>query len=524
MKGRALKPTGMTITLAIVAAWLTPALAWAEVRVDGTFGSHMVLQREKPIPIKGSAKPGEEVTVEFAGQKKAAKADGNGKWTITLDALSASKQPQTMVVKGVASPPIQFEDVLVGEVWLGTGQSNYGFNYETQAKDSAARGEKDEVMTVIVNAQHPLLRLNNGRSVWVAATNPETNKAYSVLMLAFGYALQKELDVPIGLRPAPVLNAIPAGVAGRAAFEADPGYSKELVRVKKETAEKYEAALKAWEEASRKARADNKPEPAKPAAPPEPGSGGFGYSSVPDAFRGLLYDHGEAGTGIVGIDRPTAWAAMNRIFRKEWGQPDFPFLFVQKPAGGGCAWDPKDPVTSFALPFAPLPKIMPDNARGTYNIDREEYQRLIKEPGMFMVTSSDLGGHTHPTCKSGYGARAARVALGAVYGRKIAIYGPIYESHKVEANKVRVTFTHVGRGLAFNHGDKLQGFALAGIDRKFHWGDAVIDGDTVVVACTEVPEPVAVRYAWAGYPAWANLFNKDGLPALSFRTDNWLSK
>ena len=358
----------------------------------------------------------------------------------------------------------------------------------------------------------------------MAATDPEANKKFSALMLSFGVALQKELDMPVGLRPAPVLNAIPAGVAGRAAYESDPGYSRELERVKKESAAKHEAALKVWEDACRKARAENKPEPVRPAVPPEPGSGGFGYSSAPEAFRGLLYDHGEAGTGIVGIDRPTAWAAMNRIFRKEWGAPDFPFLFVQKPAGGGCAWDPKDPVTSFASPFSPLPKAVPDNAIGTYNIDREDYLRLVREPGMFMVTSSDLGGHTHPTCKSGYGARAARVALGGVYGRKIEIYGPIYKSHTIEGSKVRVQFTHVGQGLAFRHSDKLQGFALAGADKELHWADAVIDGDTVVVSSPKAPAPVAVRYAWSGYPAWANLFNKDGLPALSFRTDNWVSK
>lgn len=513
-----------TAAMAIVAVGLTPTLGWADVRIEGTFGNHMVLQREQPIPIKGSAKAGEEVTVEFAGQKKAAEADKHGKWTITLDPLTASKKPQTMVVQGATGDPIQFEDVLVGEVWLGAGQSNWFFSYEMQAKDSAARGETDEVLAVIVNGQHPLLRLNYGRNIWVAATDPDTNKKYSALMLAFGFALQKELDVPVGLRPPTWGNSRPGSIASRMAYEADPGYSKELARVKKETAAKHEAALKAWGEACRQARAENKPEPAKPAAPPEQGSGGFGGSSVPDAFRGLLYDHGEEGTGIVGIDRPTAWAAMNRILRKEWGRPDFPFLFVQKPVGGGCAWDPKDPVTSFASPFAPLPNIMPDNARGTYNIDREEYSRLIKEPGMFMVISSDLGGHTHPTCKSGYGARAARVALGAVYGRKIEIYGPIYESHTIAGGRVRVNFTHVGQGLAFKHGDKLQGFALAGADKQFHWADSVIDGDTVVLSCAQVSAPMAVRYAWAGAPAWANLFNKDGLPALSFRTDNWDSK
>jgi sialate O-acetylesterase len=505
----------------MVAAWCMLGLARADVRIDGTFASHMVLQREKPIAVQGSAARNEEVTVEFAGQKKTAKADAKGKWQVALDPLEASKEPRIMVVQGATGAPIQFEDVLVGEVWLGAGQSNWFFNYEQQAKDSAGRGEKDEVLAAIVNAQHPLVRLNYGRNIWVAATDPDTNKKYSALMLAFGVALQKELDVPVGLRPPTWGNSRPGSIASKTAYEADPGYSKELARVKKETAAKHEAALKAWEEACRQARAENKPEPAKPAAPPEPGSGGFGGSSVPDAFRGLLYDHGEEGTGIVGIDRPTAWAAMNRILRKEWGQPDFPFLYVQKPVGGGCAWDPKDPVTSFASPFAPLPKTMPDNARGTYNIDREEYPRLIKEPGMFMVTSSDLGGSTHPTCKSGYGARAARVALGAVYGRKIEIYGPTYKSHTIEGSKVRVQFTHVGQGLAFRHGDKLQGFALAGDDRVFHWADAMIDGDAVVVLSPQVSKPVAVRYAWAGSPAWANLFNKDGLPALSFRTDNW---
>jgi len=157
--------------MAIVAVGLTPTLGWADVRVEGTFGNHMVLQREQPIPIKGSAKAGEEVTVEFAGQKKAAEADKHGKWTITLDPLTASKKPQTMVVQGATGDPIQFEDVLVGEVWLGAGQSNWFFSYEMQAKDSAARGETDEVLAVIVNGQHPLLRLNYGRNIWVAATD-----------------------------------------------------------------------------------------------------------------------------------------------------------------------------------------------------------------------------------------------------------------------------------------------------------------------------------------------------------------
>jgi sialate O-acetylesterase len=138
-----------------------------------------------------------------------------------------------------------------------------------------------------------------------------------------------------------------------------------------------------------------------------------------------------------------------------------------------------------------------------------------------MVTATDLGSGVHPTNKSGYGERAARVALGLAYGKKVEYYGPVYASHAVEGGKVRVRFTHVGQGLAFKHGEKLQGFAIAGEDKKFHWATATIDGDAVVVSSDQVAKPVAVRYAWASQHPWANLFNKDGLPAQTFRTDDW---
>ena len=139
-------------------------------------------------------------------------------------------------------------------------------------------------------------------------------------------------------------------------------------------------------------------------------------------------------------------------------------------------------------------------------------------PNTFMAISSDLGPGIHPTNKSGYAARAARVALGTVYAKKVEYYGPVYKSHKVDGEKVRVTFDHAGAGLAFKNGDKLQGFALAGADGKFDWADATIEGNEVVLT-SKVAKPVSVRYAWAANHPWANLFNKDGLPAVPFRTD-----
>jgi sialate O-acetylesterase len=511
--------------MACLLSWLASSSAHAAVGIHGSFGSHMVLQRDKPVPVWGSATPGEEVTVEFAGQKKSVKADVKGKWKITLDPLAASKKPQAMIVKGATGAPIQFDDVLVGEVWLGLGASNMMFSYEQQALDSKSRGEKDDVLAAIVAVDHPLIRFRRGKG-WAPAM-PEQNKDSSALMLPFAVSLQKELDIPVGL----IVSGMGSTTYGASkdAFEADPAYREALARARERFDEaKWKAdldkSLKTWEEACRKARAEGKPEPGKPREPLRPGDGNFGGFHNDVIIRGIVWDQGEGGTGIEGIDQPVALGALVRHWRKEWGQGDFPCLYIQKPAGGGCAWDPKDPVTRFASPFAPLPKTIPVNALGTYNKDREEYHRIRENPGFFMVTSSDLGGHTHPTCKSGYGARAARVALGGVYGRKIEIYGPVYKSHTVEGSKVRVQFTHVGQGLAFRHGDKLQGFALAGADKELHWADAEIDGDTVVVSSPKVAAPEVVRYAWSGYPAWANLFNKDGLPALSFRTDNWESK
>lgn len=144
-----MKTTSMTTAMAIMAVWLMPTLALAEPRLEGSFGSQMVLQREKPIKLKGSTKAGEEVTVEFAGQKKSAKADEKGRWTITLDPLKASKKPQTMVIKEAAGKPIELEDVLVGDVWFGSGQSNMAFSVDHCDNDVKDPQRRDKVLAEI---------------------------------------------------------------------------------------------------------------------------------------------------------------------------------------------------------------------------------------------------------------------------------------------------------------------------------------------------------------------------------------
>ncbi|MDH3583378.1 MAG: sialate O-acetylesterase, partial [Phycisphaerae bacterium] len=353
---------------------------------------------------------------------------------------------------------------------------------------------------------------------------------FSALLLAFGHGLHEQLDVPVGLIVGAV-GGTPSGYwLSREAYEADEACKNVIAEAslkfdEKAVAERYRQSLAKWEKAAAKAKKDGKRAPRKPGPPAKPGTvssgtlGGlyerFIRPVVGYVIRGVLWDQGESGTRIVGMDQYTLMGALIRGWRNEWGQGDFPFLYIQKPSGGGCAWDPSDPVTRNAEKFSALPGAAKD---GVY---RDLHIRIRNYPKTYMVTASDLGSGVHPTNKWGYGQRAVRVALGAAYGRKVAIYGPTYESHRVEGNKVRVRFVNVGKGLAARHDKKLQGFAIAGEDKVFHWAEARIDGGSVVLSSDKVSKPVAVRYAWSRKHAWANLFNQDGLPALTFRTDNW---
>lgn len=501
-----------------------PAIqATAAVKVPAVLSSHMVLQRDMRLPIWGTANPGEKVTVNFRDQEKSATADPQGKWLVKLDPLKAGG-PDVMTIAGANS--LTLDDVLVGEVWVGSGQSNMDIGVNSFTKG-------DEVLEKMAAQTYPRLRLiRAGNPGWLEAT-PTNNGNISALLFAFGVPLQRELDVPVGLLVGAV-GGTPSGYwLSEEAFQNDVACKEVIAKFAKtysldQAQKSYEQALAKWEKdvaaARQKAekRLPGKPRPPLPAGACDRPIGNLYESRIrpfmPFAIRGVLWDQGESGTAICGVDQYTLMGALIRGWRKEWGQGDFPFIYVQKPSGGGCAWDPADPVTCKAEKFAPQPAKVPGLWDGLY---RETHIRIMQYPHAAMATASDLGSGTHPVNKSGYGSRAARVALGMVYGCPVEIYGPLYQSYAVEGNKIRVKFTHVGHGLAARHGDKLQGFTIAGNDKVFCWADATIDGDTVVVSCDKVARPAAVRYAWANTIPWANLFNKDGLPALTFRTDSW---
>lgn len=523
----------MKSSFACASLLLLASALHAEVKLSKVFTPHMVLQRGMAVPVWGTAAPGEKVTVEFSGQSKTATADDKGAWSVKLDALKASAEPRTLTIGSR-----KIDDVLVGDVWIGSGQSNMDMVVASYTKD-------DPVLDEAAKQTYPHLRLlrKDANATWEQAT-PETNPKFSALLFSFGFPLQKELGVPVGLMVGAV-GGTPSGfwlseemyrsdAASAAAVKAfAPTYKyDELVARYAVDKAKFDEEFAKWKVSADAAKKEGK-EPARPPRAPQPvgKAGETNFGKVGQLFeqyirpyvgygiKGVLWDQGESRTNIVGVDQVTLMGALIGGWRKAWGQGDFPFLYVEKPSGGGCAFDYSQPMNRLAEKFAPLPKTIPNNPDMQYS--HVVFEQIMKYPNTHMVISSDLGNGIHPPNKSGYGARAVQVALAVAYDKGNEYLGPQLASHSISSGKVTLKFNHSGKGLAFKNGDKLQGFSIAGADKKFVWADAAIEGDSVVVSSKDVPQPAGVRYAWSNAFQWANLFNKDGLPAQPFRTDVW---
>jgi sialate O-acetylesterase len=510
----------VALLLSMLSILFFSASASAEVTLPNCFSDHMVLQREIKVPVWGTAAAGEKVTVKFRDQSQTATADAKGNWRVELAPLAAGG-PDELTVAG--SNTLTRKDVLVGEVWVGSGQSNMAGGYAQYLDDDPELGKIREA------GPYEQVRALKSNGTWAVLSGTAAFNNTSALLTPFGIKLHQELKVPVGLMLGAV-GGTPSGAwLSEKALQEDSAAQEKVAAYAKiydDEVAKYERALPAYEKAIAAAKAAGK-QARLPPAPGKPGklrgdrAVGYLYDAHIRPFlgygiRGVLWDQGESGTAIDGVDQYTLMGALIRGWRNEFNVGDFAFIYVQKPSGGGPAWDNTNPITSKGETFTALPKDIPVD--GAYV---ENHVKIMDYPNVGMAISSDLGSGIHPANKSGYGRRAADVALGMTYGKPVEYYGPVYKDHKVEGDKVRVNFTHVGQGLAFKHGDKLQGFAVAGEDKKFYWADAVIDGDAVVVSSAEVKQPVAVRYAYASRRLWANLFNKDGLPAVTFRTDSW---
>lgn len=502
-----MKPS-ITILAALLFALIAPSQAGA-VKLAALFSDHMVLQREQSVPVWGWAKPGEAITVEFAGQKKGAQADAKGKWTVRLDPLSASAEGRELVVQSTdGKDNSKLIDVVVGDVWLCSGQSNMHFTMSRveNAPQEIAAANNPAVRFFAVEHQFAQSPAENVIGAW-EPISPATAGACSAAAYYFGNALQQKLRVPIGLLVSSV-GGTRIETWMRPETLSTTGESAPLVEKWKSVSavefENIATAYRAYQQerdqlhpqAVKSAKAQGAPVPPPPPMPKLrchdcPGALHHGMIAPlqPYAIRGAIWYQGEANSGQPGPYEGLL-PAMIADWRQVWGN-EMPFLFVQ---------------------LAPY--------RNTHPAFREAQHRIWqKTPRTAMAVTTDVGdaGNIHPTRKRPVGDRLALAARALSYGDKVEYSGPVFSGMSIENSRAVISFEHLGGGLMAK-GDTLKGFTLAGADGKFIPAEAVIKGATVVVTADKIAAPVAVRYAWAFVPD-VNLFNREGLPAAPFRTD-----
>ena len=477
----------------------------AAVTLPELFSDHMVLQREKEVPVWGTAEPGEKVTVEFDDKKVEATADGEGKFMARLPAMKASAAPGTLKVSGdKTSEPLEFQHVLVGDVWICSGQSNMQWSVRQSANpdEEAANASYDQIRFFQVprrsstqaskgleRAEATTQPAQKMQARWAVCT-PQTAAEFSAVGYYFGREIHKTQDVPVGL----IQNAwggMPVeSFMSEEAIKADPDFHVLLEKRQK-------AATQEAKGPRGQVRPPNGPQWATNIY------NRMVYPLLPYAIKGTIWYQGESNAGRAEQYRKL-FPAMIADWRKQFGQGDFPFLFVQLAnfAAGGPS--PEQPADS---DWAEL---------------REAQAMALKAaPNTGMAVIIDIGESKdiHPKNKQDVGKRLALAAQKLAYGKDdIAYSGPIYREMEVEGNKVRIKFDHA-KGLKAKDG-QVKGFAVAGEDQKFVWAEAKIDQEEVIVWSDKVEKPVAVRYGWANDPA-VSLYNGADLPASPFRTDDW---
>jgi sialate O-acetylesterase len=445
----------------------------------------MVLQQGMKCPVWGTAEPGEEVIAvldtggkEFESSKKAAGQDG--KWQVEFDALKAGG-PYTLTLKGKNT--VRLKDVYVGEVWVCSGQSNMWWPMTLSAPDAikSATHPKIRLFTVeqrvsekpvedlIVSTKDPA----HITGQWLEC-NPKTVGSFSAVAYFFGRELEKALKVPVGLIHTSWGGTVAEAWTTREALEANPDL-KYLI-------------------------------PKGSIQPGNPNQGTVLYNGMiapllPFAVKGAIWYQGESNAGRA-VEYRTLFPAMIKSWREAWKRgDDFPFLFVQ------------------LAPFMATSTVPSESAWAELRDAQLHTSQTVPSAAQAVITDVGETSDIHPKRKEPVGARLALAARALGYGEKIEYAGPVFQNMSVDGNKAVLSFTHVGKGLEARGGLPL-GFTIAGEDRKFLSAHAEIRGDTVVVWHPQVEKPVAVRFGWTNYPV-VDLWNKDGLPATPFRTDDF---
>jgi sialate O-acetylesterase len=496
----------------------------AEVKLPALISDGLVLQQGMKVNIWGTADPGERVAVALIDQQANGIADSEGEWKVKLGPLNAGG-PFTMTVVGKNT--ITVHDVLVGEVWVCSGQSNMEMwvgpgEPEPGWNSAGVANHEDE----IAHADYPMLHLftvdkavaskpqRDVKGYWVAA-RPQTVNDFSAVGYFFGRELLKTLNVPIGMIHSSWGGTTAEAWTTRGTLESDPEFKSILDSEQKLLApypqifQEFEQQLTEWRQASENAEATGKPIPEVPKIPDDPRKNRNRPSVLYNAMTAPLTSYAIKGViwyqGESNADRPAQYRklfpALIRDWRRAWGEGDFPFLFVQLASWGA------------------------DSRLNFPELREAQLMTLVSVPQTGMAVTIDIGDGTdvHPKNKQDVGYRLALAAQAIAYGRDIVYSGPIYDSMTVEGTAIRLRFRHAYNGLIAAKGwtaPMLEGFEIAGDDRKFVPAVAKIERETVVVSSGQVTHPVAVRYGWGMNPICI-LYNQAGLPASPFRTDDW---
>jgi sialate O-acetylesterase len=504
--------------IAAAIMFVLSGVLFADVQTPSVIGDNMVLQQGMQLPIWGKADPCEEVKVKFMSETWNTTADANGKWELKIGPYMAQKDGQDFIIEGKNT--IVFKNVMVGEVWVCSGQSNMEWQLKAadnwQQEVNEANFPKIRLFTVGKKVSYTPMESCSGS--WKVC-EPNMAKYFSAVGYFFGREIHKTVGVPVGLIHTSWGGTPAEAWTGREYLERDQNLQPILKRFDEtvanysEVKKKYDEAKVQYEASVARLKEENKTPPPPPQAPiglnnPNSPTGLFNgmiRPIIPYGIRGAIWYQGESNAGRAYQYR-TLFPAMIKCWREAWNEGDFPFYYVQ---------------------LANFMAVKQEPGQSEWAELREAQLMTLATPNTGMAVIIDIGeaNNIHPKNKSDVGKRLAMWALAKTYKKAIEYSGPLYKYMEVNGDKAIVHFDNVAGGLMVSSkqadaNEPLKGFAIAGADKKFVWAEAKIDGDKVVVRSDKVAEPVAVRYGWADNPV-CNLYNKAGLPASPFRTDIW---
>lgn len=500
-----------SILSSLIPLTLISTLSFAGIGVPSVFSDHMVLQRNQENPIWGTAEPNEEISISIAGKQVSTTSCKDGKWRVMLPPLPAGG-PHTIDIKG--NTRLQIDDVLVGEVWFCSGQSNMQWSvmdsYGAEVEIASANHPQIRLLTVELHGTDVPQDDING--TWQVCS-PETVPHFSAVGYFYGKILNAALDVPIGLIDNAWGGSSAEAWIPRKTLEADGGYAEMLEMWDERVAnfdeaehEDYKRRYKEWTASGHKGPSmdwGKTQHPITGQLRPANIFNGMVYPLAGYGIKGVIWYQGESNAGR-SKQYLDLFPLLVSTWREVWQQGDFPFYWVQ------------------LADFGPEKDIPGDDGWAELRDSQTRSMDILPNSGQAVIIDIGEGRDIHPRDKSTVASRLARWPLARDYRYDIAYQSPRYKSMEVVGNRIRISLDHVSNGglWAFDS-KKIIGFSIAGIDKKFVWAEArIVDHNIVEVWSNDISEPVAVRYGWAQNPR-VNLFDRNGLPVTSFRTDDW---